>query len=140
MKYAVSSIAAALLLFATAAQAHSHLESSKPAEGSVINASPGGIELNFSESVRITALSIQKGDEKKQPLGPLPDKPAQKVSVAVPTLAPGKYVVSYRVVGDDNHVMSGTLNFTVSASQAMDHKMGEKMDPKMDHMNAADHH
>jgi methionine-rich copper-binding protein CopC len=91
----------------------------------------------------VTALSIQKGDEKKQTLGPLPDKPMQKVTVAVPVLPPGKYTVTYRAVSDDSHVMAGTLNFTVSASQAADH--GGMDHSTMDHskMNSgamSDHH
>jgi methionine-rich copper-binding protein CopC len=133
MKYLVSSIAVALWLVGAAAQAHSHLESSTPKEGSVLNASPSRIELNFSEGVRITALSIQKGDEKKQPLRPLPDKPAEKIAVPAPALEAGKYAVSYRVVSDDGHIMSGTLHFTVTASQAMD-------PTKKGNATAPDHH
>jgi methionine-rich copper-binding protein CopC len=135
MKYFVSPIAIGLCLFASAAQAHSHLESSTPKEGSTVTAAPSSIELKFSEAVRVTALSIQKGEEKPRPLSPLPDKPTEKVSVAVPALDPGKYAVNYRVVSDDNHIMAGTLHFTVSASQAMDHS---KM--KMDGANPTDHH
>jgi methionine-rich copper-binding protein CopC len=131
MKHRVSLVTAALLLFAAAAQAHSHLESSTPAEGSTVSTSPPAVELNFSEAVRVTALSIQKGDEKKQPLAPLPDKPAEKITVSLPALAPGIYVVNYRAVSDDNHVMSGILHFTVGASQPMDQS---KMDhSKMNH-------
>lgn len=137
MKILVSSIAAALLLASTFAQAHSHLQSSKPAEGSTVNASPAAIELNFSEAVTLTALTLQKGAEKGQPLGPLSDKPTEKISVSVPTLAPGKYVVNYRAVSDDNHVMNGTLHFTVSAGKAaMDHS---KM-PDMDHSKMTSDH
>ena len=138
MKTLTSSIAAALLLASTFAQAHSHLQSSKPAEGSTVSASPTAVELSFSEAVTVTALTLQKGEEKAQPLGPVSDKPMQKVSVSVPTLAPGKYVVNYRAVSDDNHVMNGTLHFTVSADKAaMDHS---KM-PGMDHSKMTqDHH
>lgn len=138
MKILVTSIATALLLASTFAQAHSHLQSSKPAEGSTVSTSPAAVELNFSEAVTLTALTLQKGDEKAQPLGTLSDKPTQKVSVNVPTLGPGKYVVSYRAVSDDNHVMNGTLHFTVSADKAAtDHS---KM-PGMDHpKESPDHH
>jgi hypothetical protein len=144
MKYLIAPIAVGLCLLASAAQAHSHLESSTPKEGSMLSAAPSSIELKFSEAVSVTALSIQKGDEKSQPLGPLPQKPTEKISVAAPALDAGKYVVNYRVVSDDNHIMSGALHFTVSATQAMDHA---KMDPsKMDHSKmkmdgaAPDHH
>jgi methionine-rich copper-binding protein CopC len=142
MKYLVPPIAVALCLMTGAAQAHSHLESSTPNEGSTVSASPTSIELKFSEAVQVTALSIQKGDEKQQLLGPLPAKPTDKISVAAPSLEPGKYTVNYRVVSDDNHIMSGALHFAVGT---MDHsKMDpEKMDHgkmKMDGATATDHH
>lgn len=132
MKNLVSPIAVALCLMAGVAQAHSHLASSTPKEGSTISMSPASIELNFSEAVQVTALSIQKGDEKPQSLGPLPAKPAAKISVAPPSLEPGKYTVNYRVASDDNHIMSGALHFVVGA---MDHS---KM--KMDGATATDKH
>lgn len=74
--------------------------------------------LHFSEAARVTALSIQKGDETKQKLGPLPAQPSARVSVPVPRLAAGQYVVSYRVVSSDNHVMSGNIRFTVDPNAA----------------------
>jgi methionine-rich copper-binding protein CopC len=119
MKYLSSAIALTVLFASALAQAHSHLASSTPADGSVVKA-PTAIELNFSEAVTLTSVSIQKGEEKPQSLGPLTDKPVEKASVTVPALAPGKYVVNYRAVSDDNHVMKGTLRFTVSTSQAAD--------------------
>ena len=132
MKNLVSPIAVALCLVAGAAQAHSHLVSSTPKESSTISMPPKSLQLNFSEAVQVTALSIQKGDEKPQSLGPLPSKPAAKISVAAPSLEPGKYTVNYRVVSDDNHIMSGALHFEIGP---MDHS---KM--KMDGATSTDHH
>jgi methionine-rich copper-binding protein CopC len=62
----------------------------------------------------VTALSIQKEGDKEQAVKPLPTAASEQVSVPVSALSPGKYVVNWRVVGDDNHVMSGKLHFTVS--------------------------
>ena len=53
MTYRVSLIAAALMLFAGVVQAHSHLESSTPAEGSTVSVSPASVVLNFSHEVRV---------------------------------------------------------------------------------------
>jgi methionine-rich copper-binding protein CopC len=138
MKNLTSAIGAALLFASAFAQAHSHLQSSKPAEGSVVNAAPTAIELNFSEAVTLTALSIQKGDEKSQSLAPPSDKPTQKISIAVPPLSPGKYVVNYRAVSDDNHVMPGALHFTVGAQPAKDAAMDHSKVPGMDHSKMKD--
>ena len=116
MKTSIAFAAAAALAFAAAAQAHTHLKGSTPAEGSSITASPTKIVLKFSEAAQVTALSIQKEGETEQKLSPLPGKPAAEVSVPAPKLAPGKYVVNYRVVSDDSHVMSGKLHFTIDPS------------------------
>lgn len=106
------------LLMTGIAQAHTHLEKAIPSDGSVLNVAPTEITLQFSEAARVTALSIQKDTEAKQKLQPLPAKPSEKVSVPLPKLSAGKYLVSYRVVSDDNHVMSGTIHFTVSPGAA----------------------
>jgi methionine-rich copper-binding protein CopC len=51
----------------------------------------------------------------EQKLVPLPSTPATEVTVAAPTLAPGKYVVTWRAMGGDSHIMSGEVHFTISA-------------------------
>jgi len=123
MKNLVLPMAMVVCLGAAEARAHSHLEASTPKEGSTVSASPASIELKFSEAVQVTALSIQKGDEKQQPLGPLPAKPADKISVDAPSLVPGNYTVNYRVVSDDNHIMSGALHFAVGTMTHSKKKM-----------------
>jgi hypothetical protein len=101
-------------LLPMAAGAHAHLTSSSPAANAVIAAAPASIELNYSESARLTALTIQKqGDKAPRKLAPLPTQSAKHLSVAVPSLAPGVYVVSWRVQSDDNHLASGTISFTL---------------------------
>ena len=111
----------ALVTFAVTASAHAHLEKSSPADGSVLTTSPSSIALNFSEAARLTALSIQRGDEAKQNLKPLPTTAAQQISVPLPPLKPGAYSLTWRVLSDDGHVMSGTLHFTLAAEPATPH-------------------
>src|SRR4051794_30679993 len=42
------------VLFATAAQAHAHLEKSMPADGSTLGNAPSELMLHFSEAARLT--------------------------------------------------------------------------------------
>jgi methionine-rich copper-binding protein CopC len=114
--FAVSSVFAVLGLLAvpSAALAHTHLESSVPANGSVLKTPPQAIVLTFAEAARLTALSLQKDNEPAQKLSPLPSAAARELSVPVPRLTPGKYVVSWRVLSDDGHVMPGKLSFTIA--------------------------
>jgi methionine-rich copper-binding protein CopC len=103
-----------LLVTGAIAGAHAHLHSAIPAEGSVMTAAPASIVLNFSEAARVTTAWITKDSEPKQKLGPLPSQPAQKISIPLPQLAPGRYEVEWRVLSDDGHVMPGKLHFTLS--------------------------
>jgi methionine-rich copper-binding protein CopC len=77
--------------------------------------------LNFSEAARLTALSIQKDEEPKQNLKPLPTTAAQQISVPLPPLTPGTYLVNWRVLSEDGHMMAGALHFTLAADRATDH-------------------
>ena len=105
----------------TAALAHAHLQKAIPADGSMVSKSPANVVLSFSEPARLTACWIQKGDGPKQKLRSLPTTPAQQISVPLPQLGPGAYVLSWRVVGADTHIVPGQIRFTVSAAPAADH-------------------
>ena len=98
------------------ALAHAKLTQSMPANGSTMTVAPTQIRLTFSESAKITALSILKSGEKAATkLVPLPRAAARTITVALPKLAAGTYTVTYRVIGDDNHLISGALTFSVAA-------------------------
>jgi copper resistance protein C len=110
--------AAVLGMLTAAAQAHTHLKSAAPAEGSTVNASPDHITLTFTGAARLTALTIQKDGDKEQKISALPAEPAAQLTVPTPKLAPGPYTVTWRIVSSDNHVMSGKLHFTVANAAA----------------------
>ena len=110
-----------LALTMAAAQAHTKLQMSVPAEGSKLSTSPTSLMLHFSEATQITALTIQKDSAAAQPLTPLPKEASDKIMMPLAKLAPGNYAVSWRAVGDDNHVMNGKLHFSVTATEAKEH-------------------
>ncbi len=109
-------VAGALCALAGFAQAHTHLIAASPAEGSTVKA-PERIVLGFSEAARLTALSVRREGGAEEKLSPLPSTVAKEVSVTAPPLTPGHYTVSWRVVSNDGHVMSGKLHFTVSGGE-----------------------
>lgn len=123
---------AVLLIHMAAAYAHAHLHKSTPADGSVITAAPSTVVLTFSEAARLTAAWIQKGDEPKLKLEPLPEKSAAEVTVPVPALTPGSYVVSWRAVSADGHVTPGQIHFTLSADKAARTQKGAAPEKPMD--------
>jgi methionine-rich copper-binding protein CopC len=116
VKISLAFVAAALLGLSMVAQAHTHLKEAQPADGSVVNAAPSNIVLKFTQAARITALTLQKDGSAEQKLEPLPTEASAEITVPAGKLAPGKYVVNWRVVSADNHIMSGKVQFTVDPS------------------------
>jgi copper resistance protein C len=103
-----------LIAWSALAVAHTHLVKSVPANGSTLATAPGEFVLTFAEPAKLTVLSLQKDAEAASRLGPLPSAAAAQISVPAPKLSPGKYVLSWRAVGDDGHVMPGKVSFTVA--------------------------
>lgn len=111
---------ALLVPFAAGAQlayAHSELSASVPADKATLAEAPKEVVLDFSEPVNLTALSLERSGEAKQSLGPLPAAAAAHFAIAAPALSSGDYVVDWRALSDDGHVMSGALHFTVGAAR-----------------------
>jgi copper transport protein len=95
-------------------QAHAHLLRAVPADGAVLRAAPARVVLTFSEAARLAVLWIASGDGPRHRIAPLPVDAAPEISVALPPLAPGRYALTWRVIGADGHVVPGELRFTVS--------------------------
>jgi copper transport protein len=128
---------------AGAALAHTELAATVPEDRAMIATAPENVQLTFSEPVRLTALSIQRDGAQKQSLGPLPSETTEKFSVALPTaLDEGHYVVTWRALSEDTHVMSGEFMFAVgsagSHAEHMNHD-AEHSEEHSEHMNQ-DHH
>jgi len=115
MKLSVSFVALALFAMAGVVQAHAHLHKSTPENNATITTLPENLVLEFNEQVKLTALTIQQGDGKAQDLGPLPATAAKTVTVAMPKVGAGDYIVKWRAMSDDNHIMSGKVLFKLAA-------------------------
>jgi methionine-rich copper-binding protein CopC len=102
-----------LWLAASSAAAHAHLQQSTPADGSVVSAAPAQLVLRFSEAARLTALWIESGGA-RQAVHSLPDTAQATIVISLPPLAPGHYVVSFRALGADGHVVPGEIHFTLN--------------------------
>jgi copper resistance protein C len=114
MKKLLSLIAMASLATTGAAYGHAHVQKSEPANNSTIAQLPKNVMLQFNEAVQLTVLTLQKGDAKAQDLGPLPRSAAKEVSVPMPAVDAGSYIIKWRAAGDDGHVMDGKVLFKVA--------------------------
>ena len=104
------------LLGASAAFAHAHLESAKPAANSNV-AAPKDLRLTFTEGVEatFTKVSLSKDGTEiaiKDLETPDADKKVLVVTPAAP-LASGNYKVVWNAVSVDTHKSSGEYSFKV---------------------------
>lgn len=95
--------------------AHTHLVRSVPANDTRVAVAPAKFVLTFAEPARLTVLALQKGVEPAKKITPLPASPAAEISIPAPQLSPGKYILSWRAVGNDGHVVPGKVTFTVGS-------------------------
>jgi len=116
MKYVPSALVAALIAVPLTALAHAHLTQSAPADGSTVTVAPDHFTLTFSESARLTALTLQRdGDAAAQKIAPLPKDATEHFDIPAPRLTAGVYTLKFRnVAADDGHVMAGSIRFTVA--------------------------
>src|ERR1700741_1528643 len=112
-------IASALVLMLAAvpsALAHAHPMVMKPAPDST-GPAPSSISITFSEAVEPKFSSIQLTDEGGKAEGPEVSRPApgdpKTITLAVPKLRVGIYVVHWISVAVDGHRLEGSYKFTV---------------------------
>ncbi|WP_165977506.1 copper resistance CopC family protein [Nonomuraea diastatica] len=116
-KAALAAFACLLALVLPAAPAHAHdkLKSSSPAKDAEVSAVEM-IELEYTATVKFPFVVLRDESGEQVGLGePRIDGP--KVSAAVPQpLAPGSYVIAWRVVSSDGHPIEGEIPFTVKGA------------------------
>jgi copper resistance protein C len=106
----------ATLCFSSAVlSAHLKLTRSAPAADAVLESSPDALQLWFSEE----PLLPLSGVTLRGPRGPITLEPLRAgdnrsvVAKVGATLEPGAYRVDWKAAGDDGHVISGTLPFSI---------------------------
>jgi methionine-rich copper-binding protein CopC len=103
------------------AWAHAALLESTPRDGEVVATSPPAAVLRFSSRIEkgLTRAILTGADGRTTALAVEPDRaedPPDRVSIPLPSLAPGAYRLSYRVLAADGHSTPGQIRFTVQGS------------------------
>ena len=118
---AMLAVAAALLTGtgATPALPHITMEKSEPADGATVP-SVSEIRLFFTGAPLMRGASVRvvtSGRQLMRSTPPAPDTedPKQIFVRMDPPLPPGTYVVQWRCIADDGHVMRGDFTFEVAA-------------------------
>jgi copper transport protein len=108
------------LLFASPAAAHAELLNITPANGAQLTRPPTEIRMTFSESINL----IDNGIRLVNHVGamvPTPDPTREGHTVIWPMpagLPEGPYVVTWRVVSEDGHPVSGASSFGIGTAAA----------------------
>lgn len=109
-------VAAMLVLAAAPAYAHSQLESATPAIDAELKLAPRSVSLVFNEAVTVAAKGVQLLDAKGKQIAASGAVSSATVKFTTPKLAPGRYVVRWRVTSADAHVIVASYAFSVSTS------------------------
>jgi len=116
MTYRIVLALAVLVFGSQLAIAHTPLASSVPANNAALTAPPANIVLKFPHAVQLTAVAVESADGKqKHTVSPLPDGKVKEATLVAPKLNAGAYVISWRAAGEDGHVMSGKIKFSIAA-------------------------
>ena len=119
MKKALGVVSAFLICapLAGGAEAHAFLEHATPPVGGTVQTPPAQVTLRFTQRLEPAFSKVQVQDSS----GRRVDKDdvsvqggdAAVLAVSVPPLAPGRYVVKWRVLSVDTHVTEGDYTFEV---------------------------
>lgn len=105
-------LALVVLLSPVTAQAHAALLGVTPAEGTLLDAAPTEAALTFNETVRPLAITLIGPDGTSRDLTSAASGDST-LTIALPDLARGTQVLTWRVASDDGHPVAGTLIFSV---------------------------
>ena len=104
---------------APSASAHAALESTTPAKGAAVGKNTKQVSMIFGEEILVIKGKYPNSISVTNPQGVIVSigvatVSGMKISESLKTpLIAGKYLVKYRVVSADGHVVSGSYNFSV---------------------------
>ena len=119
-----------LIILPTAANAHSQLSSSFPENGEALDVPPVEIVMDFKSPAKLIKVELMKSktnqgnsflgglfggnNGKPVPLGESFLMAMNKRQIIpMPSLGDGDYLLSWRAMGEDGHVIKGELTFKV---------------------------
>jgi len=102
------------------AAAHSVLVRAEPGRNATVTRPPGRVRLWFSERIEpaYARLSVwsEAGDRVDADDAAVDASAPALLSVTTPGLGPGRYIVRYRVLSVDGHIVESSFAFTVRAA------------------------
>ena len=119
----LASTLAVLIALSGPAHAHAVLLDTDPDDGAVLEQPPRQVTLQFNEPVEVPTDGVRIFDADAETVddGLVDDGDPTRVTVGLPDdLGEGGYVVAWRVISLDSHVVGGVVTFTVGDADAVD--------------------
>ena len=125
--FAVLALAGTLVAVgASPAFAHATLLTTQPTANGVYDPSPSAVTLRFNEPVEVSLGGIRvftsSQDRVVTGAPKHPDGTGSEVSVSLPKLHNGTYVVTWRVISADSHPVEGAYSFQVGPKATLNKK------------------
>jgi methionine-rich copper-binding protein CopC len=109
-------LSVALLSGSSAFAGSTKLVKSTPEDGSVSDSGPNEFVLEFSDSVTVHEVYLKKDSEKEKLLHVAARSATKTVTIPVPALTAGHYVLEWSVFAAESRVLSGRVRFNVSGA------------------------
>ncbi|MEP1442878.1 MAG: copper resistance CopC family protein [Hyphomicrobiales bacterium] len=113
----MKSILLSICLFFTATTltlAHSVVTSSTPENGARLSAAPESLDVSFSKLTRLVKASLSHNKGDTVTLAISTKEPTKSVSFTPVPKAAGNYVLKWRALSQDGHVLKGSLTFSIA--------------------------
>ncbi len=111
----LTTILASLMVFAGAtALAHSMIKAINISSGDSFAAAPEAFEITFSHKAALADIELETASGEAIETGfESADDMSASFSVSLPTLESGDYLLTWKAVARDGHIMSDTIDFSV---------------------------
>jgi len=101
-------------LWATGALAHSAMDRSTPANKATISDVPSQVTMGFTGGIRLTKVAVAHAGKNSAELDlGAQTEFGQEFTLPLKDLGSGEYVIEWRGLGTDGHVLNGAFSFTV---------------------------
>src|SRR5690242_6869649 len=100
------------------ASAHASLAFTEPRDGTVLAQAPKSVQLRFNEEVTAGAINLIDAAGKLRS-DAVVDAKGEAIIISLPSDLPqGTQIVSYRVISEDGHPVTGAVTFSIGAPTA----------------------
>jgi methionine-rich copper-binding protein CopC len=117
VRFGLAALLIALLLAPSSLRAHAYLVKSVPAQRATLYRAPAKIQLWFNERLepRYSSFTVSAADGNvvEAIKSAVDDRDAKQIFAVLNPLPPGRYLVKFRVLSVDGHVVEDQFPFTI---------------------------